>query len=213
MGNNPVNYVDPTGHTAVTATASGSAAALWFGVKFEAGLAIDDNGRIAILLTAGYIQPGITLGAGGGMSLWGVDSVNDLSGLGNAIGGNIRDWGGEIEQDANGKIIGFSISRGGGWPVGLYKAQTKTWVWQMADLDDQYVKQGFLLLDQLGLLKELVEQIPTEVANEVFRCGTISTATDPLGCVREWASGNGATGTSAPPQPQGPNHPSTPGNI
>jgi RHS repeat-associated protein len=163
VGNNPVNYVDPTGHVAVTATAGVSGAAIWFGGKLEAGLVIDDEGRVGFTFTVGYIQPGLTLGAGGGAALWAVDTIQDLTGLGGAIGGNADKYGVEVEMDAQGNPLGIGASLGAGWPLGFYTAQTRTWVWQVYDMDDEQLRKMLSFLSDAGVLKKWAEQLPAEV--------------------------------------------------
>jgi hypothetical protein len=88
-------------------------------VKLEFGLALDDDGQIATVLTVGFIQPGVSLGAGGSVALWGVDTVQDLQGEGVAIGGNVAAWGAEWEMTREERAIGLAVGKGGGWPVGL----------------------------------------------------------------------------------------------
>lgn len=123
VGNNPVNYVDPTGHWAITVGVS-RMAALFFGTKGEVAFGIDSHGNIGFITTEQVVSPGFGYGAGPTVGLWwGVDTLDDMAGGGGSIGASLG-YGLEAEFGADGKLIGaeFSLGGNGGWTGSLYAA-------------------------------------------------------------------------------------------
>lgn len=135
-GNNPVNYVDPTGHWAVTITGGGILAVM-FGIKADAGVAIDEYGNIALIADAGVVS-GVAVGAGVSVGVWLVDSYEDLAGHTALVAGNIGNWGGEIDWDPKTqKLTGLQVAYGGkGWGGGLVHGSTGTVVYKLGNLND-----------------------------------------------------------------------------
>lgn len=91
-----MNYVDPTGHWAVTLGVSGILTVV-FGLKGEFDFAIDDNGNWGFVTTVQGAE-GFGVGAGPSAGLnWKADTIDDLAGPIASVGGSWANLGAELE--------------------------------------------------------------------------------------------------------------------
>jgi RHS repeat-associated protein len=123
VGNNPVNYADPTGHWAF-AVQFAISIHIFVGVSLSFGLIVDDDLNIGGTATGG-IGLGVELGAGVEASLTpGADTIFDTRGAAVAAGGGVGVVSGEVGLSSVGPTYTAGVSAG--LPAGAHLDATYT---------------------------------------------------------------------------------------